>query len=262
MPELPDVQVFKEYVDATSLHQRITGLRLDAADLRETVSARTLKKRLEGRELRSTRRHGKHLFLQIEGDAWLRLHFGMTGGLKYYKGATAPEHTKLRLDFPHDYHLAYIDVRKLGEIGFVDDPDAFVDEEGLGPDALALDAEGFRERLGGRRGTLKSTLMNQEVLAGLGNVYADEILFQADLHPQTATAALDDADLDDLHESMREVIEEAVRGRVEPGRMPPSFLLPRRRDGEACPRCEGMIEKTEVVGRPTFFCSRHQKRKD
>lgn len=262
MPELPDVQVFKEYVDATSLHQRITGLRFDGADLRKTVSARTLRRRLEGRVLRATRRHGKHLFLEIEGDGWLRLHFGMTGDLEYYKGDETPEHTKLRLDFPHGYHLAYIDVRKFGEIGFVDDPDAFVAEEGLGPDALALDAEGFRERLAGRRGTLKGTLINQEVLAGLGNEYVDEILFHAALHPETRTSALDDRALDGLHASMREVVEEAVRARVEPGRMPPSFLLPRRSAGEACPRCGGTIEKTEVVGRPTYLCPDHQRRRE
>lgn len=227
MPELPDVQVFKEYVDATSLHQEITGVHADAGGLRETGSLRTLRRRLEGRRLLSARRHGKHLFLKIEDDGWLRLHFGMTGSLPYFKGDETPEHAKLLLDFPEGYHLAYANVRKFGEIGLVDDVDAFVEEEGLGPDALDLDLEGFRERLAGRRGTIKGTLTNQAVLAGLGNEYTDEILFQA---------------------------------RVEPDRMPDDFLLRHRAEGEPCPRCGRPIEKIEVAGRPTYLCPHEQVR--
>ena len=259
MPELPDVQVFKEYVDATSLHQRITSVHADAGGLRETVPETTLRRRLEGRSLRSARRHGKHLFLEVEGDGWLRLHFGMTGSLAYYRGDEAPEHAKLLLDFPGGYHLAYLNVRKFGEIGFVDDVDAFVEEEGLGPDALDLDPEGFRERLAGRRGTIKGTLMSQAVLAGLGNEYADEVLFQARVHPEAATDELSRETVERLHRCMREVVAAAVEARVEPPRMPDDFLLTHRSEGEPCPRCGRPIEKIEVVGRPTYLCPHEQE---
>ena len=260
MPELPDVQVFEEYVDATSLHQEITGVHADAEGLREGVSVRTLRRRLEGRRLRSTRRHGKHLFLEVEEDGWLRLHFGMTGSLQYFRGDQAPEHTKLLLDFPDGYHLAYVNVRKFGEIGFVDDVDAFVAEQELGPDALDLDLGAFRERLSGRRGAIKGMLMNQEVLAGLGNEYTDEILFQAGIHPETPTNELSEETTERLHRCMREVVAAAVGARVEPERMPDDFLLPHRAEGEECPRCGRAIEKIEVSGRPTYLCPAEPKR--
>jgi formamidopyrimidine-DNA glycosylase len=81
MPELPDVQVFKEYLDSTSLHQRIDDVTVAADRILDNVSARTLRSRLRRKSLVSTQRHGKHLFVEIEDDAWLRLHFGMTGKL-------------------------------------------------------------------------------------------------------------------------------------------------------------------------------------
>lgn len=258
MPELPDVQVFKEYVDATSLHQRILAVHVDAAGLRETVSPATLRRRLRGRRLESARRHGKHLFVEVEGDGWLRLHFGMSGGLAYYKDADPPDHARLVLDFPDDYHLAFTNVRKLGQIGFVDDPPTFIRNRGMGPDALDLDLEGFRERLAGRRGSVKGTLMNQEVLAGLGNEYTDEILFQAGLHPETPVDELDDRSEARLFRAMRRVLSAAIDARADPDRLPGGFLLPRRAEGASCPRCGGEIERIEVGGRPTYLCPHDQ----
>lgn len=260
MPELPDVQVHKEYVDATSLHQPISGVHFDAADLRETVDPSALERRLRGRSFRSTRRHGKHLFLRVDDVGWLRLHFGMTGDLAYFRDDAPPEHTKLLLDFRDDCHLAYISVRKFGEIGWVDDVDAFLREKGLGPDAMELEPEEFRDRISGRRGSIKGALMNQQVLAGLGNEYTDETLFRAGLHPGTPVAALDEADLARLYRAMREVIEKAVAARVDPERMPDSFLLPRREERAPCPRCGRPLEKTRVVGRPTYLCPHDQRK--
>lgn len=151
-------------------------------------------------------------------------------------------------------------MRKFGQIGLVDDVEAFVEAEGLGPDAQELDLDGFRERLAGRRGTIKGTLMNQQVIAGLGNEYTDEILFQAGLHPRTPVEALDDEALERVYEIMREVIEKAVEARIDPDRMPDSFLLPHREEGTACPRCGRPLEKIEVVGRPTYLCPHEQQK--
>jgi formamidopyrimidine-DNA glycosylase len=192
MPELPDVQVFREYLDATALHQRIDDVTVSGAgELLHDVSARTLRDRLKGRSLAGTRRRGKHLFAKLSGNGWLRLHFGMTGELAYFKRRReAPDHVRLRLDFANGYHLAYRNVRKLGEIGLVDDVVEFVEAEGLGPDALdpELDLGAFREALGKRRGSVKGALMNQEVVAGIGNVYADEILLAAGGRPPAREA--------------------------------------------------------------------------
>ena len=85
MPELPDVETFKRYLDATSLHQRISGVDVESAYVLKGVSARELARRLKGRCFECSRRHGKHLFVRAGGDVWLRLHFGMTGSLRYFQ---------------------------------------------------------------------------------------------------------------------------------------------------------------------------------
>src|SRR6266540_4284881 len=96
MPELPDVETFKRYLDATSLHQRISSVDVRSAYLLKDVSARELVRQLKGRCFESSRRHGKHLFVRADGDLWLRLHFGMTGSLQYFKNdEQAPRHARV-----------------------------------------------------------------------------------------------------------------------------------------------------------------------
>ncbi|MGD8867193.1 MAG: DNA-formamidopyrimidine glycosylase family protein [Gemmatimonadales bacterium] len=264
MPELPDVQVFKEYLDSTSLHQRIDDVTVAADRILDNVSARTLRSRLRRKSLVSTQRHGKHLFVEIEDDAWLRLHFGMTGKLEYFKGERElREHVRLRLDFVNDYHLAYANTRRLGQIGLVDDIEDFVEEEGLGPDALAggFDLTAFREVLAGRRGTVKGALMNQSVLAGIGNLYTDEILFQVGLHPEARVNRLSADTVKELYRTMKRVLKQAIEVRADPERLPRSYLLPQRgADGE-CPRCGRELKKTKVSGRATYYCTHDQRRR-
>jgi formamidopyrimidine-DNA glycosylase len=262
MPELPDVQVFKEYLDSTALHQRIRDVDVSADGMLENVSTRTVKSRLKGHELASTRRHGKNLFVRVTDDGWLRLHFGMTGELKYFKDdEETPEHVRIRLDFSNGYHLAYVNVRKFGEIGMVDDVGSYVDEQGLGPDALDLDLDGFRATLKGRRGAIKSTLMNQDVIAGIGNVYADEMLFAAGVDPRARTEKLGEDTLRDLHRAMGKVLRRAIGARVDVEKFPRSFLLPQRGAGGQCPRCGNELKRTKVSGRTTYYCPRDQKRR-
>jgi formamidopyrimidine-DNA glycosylase len=264
MPELPDVEVYKQYLDATSLHHRIRDIDVDAAGRRmlRGVSTHDLHAALVGHELAQTRRHGKHLFARITGGGWLRLHFGMTGDLRYFKHDGAkPAHTRLRFDFINGYHLAFIDVRMFGAIGLVDDVDAFIAAERLGPDARYLDAAGFRNAVAGHRGPIKSTLMDQQVLAGLGNVYTDEVLFAAHVDPRARTDDLDDATLRKLHRATRTVLEQAIDARVELDRFPRSFLLRHRGGDETCPRCGRRLQHLRIGGRTTYYCPREQTRR-
>jgi len=260
MPELPDVQVFKEYLDATALHRRIAHVYLSADDVLESVSSSTLRSRLQGRALESSRRHGKHLFAALDNAGWLRLHFGMTGLLKYYKNEDeAPDHLRLRLDFENGYHLGYKNTRKLGQIGLVDDVHEFIADAELGPDALSKDfgLDEFSEALAGRRGSIKGTLMNQSVIAGIGNIYSDEILFHAGVHPEAVAGDLDDETVKALFRAMRSVLQRAIEARVE--NFPDDFLLPHREDGAECPRCGSSLRKMRVSGRSTYFCPGHQR---
>lgn len=260
MPELPDVEIFRRYVDATSLHRRVDDLMV-RGQLVEG-SPQTIRRHLRGAALEETRRHGKHLFVRSSDDGWLRLHFGMTGGLSAYADGEEPEYTELRLDFEDGSHLAYTSRRRLGEISWVDDVDGFIEEHRLGPDPLADDMTvgEFSDLIGSRKGTVKTALMNQSVLAGLGNVYVDELLFQAGLHPESETSKLGEDDLRRLFRSMRRVMDRAIDRQADPGRLPDTWLLPHREPDVPCPRGDGTIRRWEVGGRATYACDRHQTR--
>src|SRR5438034_11312747 len=186
MPELPDVETFKRYLDATSLRQCITAVDVRNAYVLKDVSARELAREMKGRRFKSSCRHGKHLFVRADHAIWLRLHFGMTGFLRYFKGEEkAPPHTRVLFVFAKDYRLAFDDQRKFGEVGLVNEVDEFLKKRALGPDALDIDLAEFKEKLARHRGAVKSILMNQRLIAGIGNIYTDEILFHARIHPAT-----------------------------------------------------------------------------
>lgn len=261
MPELPDVQVYKEYLDATSLHQRIDALDVGRDEILGDVSARSLQRRLSGRTLESTRRHGKYLFVRISDADWLIFHFGMTGYLAYSSAREPPEHTRVLFRFDNGFHLAYVSQRMIGRIDWTEDPDAFIEQQRLGIDALdrALDAERFWDAIHRKRGSIKSALMHQGTIAGLGNVYTDEILFQAGVHPQAAASDLDQPTLTEIHRQMRRVLTSAIKARAQPERMPKDFLTPRRgADDATCPRCGGALETAKISGRTAYLCPRCQ----
>jgi len=133
----------------------------------------------------------------------------MTGFLKYYKNpAKEPAHDRLCIGFANGYHLTYACQRKLGEVGFTEEPDKLIRQRKLGPDALSaeLDVDFFRKILARSRGSIMGALMNQHMIAGLGNVYVDEILFQAGIHPKTKVTRLKAKTLDSLFQVMREDI--------------------------------------------------------
>lgn len=255
MPELPDVEVFKRYLNATGLHQKIDQVELRDKKVLGKASAGNISNTLKGRQFESTRRHGKHLFVELSDDGWLVLHFGMTGFLQYFKGEEEdPRYHMLVISFDNGYHLAYCSRRKLGTIDLTDNPDTFIDQERLGPDALELNFDRFEQLLKGRRGSIKSLLMNQQAMAGLGNIYSDEILFQAGIHPKTAVDTLTDELRQQLFDKMREVLDTAIDCKADPENLPPGYLLPRRHEGEPCPHCDRPIEQIKVSGRTAYYC--------
>jgi formamidopyrimidine-DNA glycosylase len=261
VPELPELEVFKRYVDSTSLHQDIEMVEVKNGKILGGVTAGGLKRRLEGRKFESTRRHGKHLFVELDEGPWLLLHFGMTGGLNYYEDAVEePTHARVLISFRNGYHLAFDDQRLFGKVDLIDDPDDYVQVHKLGPDPLDLDLPVFRERLEGRRGEIKATLMNQRVFAGIGNIYSDEILFQVRLHPKTSVGRLDESSLHGLHEQTGRVLRAAIERGADPGGLPAWFLLPHRQEGADCPRGNGTVLKTKAAGRTAYYCPTCQPR--
>lgn len=261
MPELPEVETYARYFAKHALHQRIA--RVDVrderilADIRKEVFVR----RLRGREFTEVRRHGKHLFARATAqprnrETWLHLHFGMTGDLGYYRDrAEEPRFAKVIFDFDGGAHLAFEDARLFGLANVIGSPDDFIRERGLGPDPFDLKYADFAKLLEKRRGAMKSLLMSQEIIAGLGNLYVDEILFQTAIHPRRPVDKLRDAEKRTLFTTMLRIL----RAAIELGDLPPRSLFHHREEGERCPRCDGTIRRSVVFGRTTYSCAKHQR---
>lgn len=267
MPELPDVEVFKRYLDRTCKGRTIEKVVVNDPKLLAHMSAAAFSAKLKGRRLVSSRRYGKHLLVKLAPSGWLTLHFGMNGALAHLRdGQAEPRYDRVRLDFADGHHLAYINPRRIGAVGLVDDADAFITAEKLGPDALdpRFDFAAFDRALSGRRGDIKSVLMDQTVMAGIGNIYSDEILFQAGIYPQTRTDRLDAQTRRRLYRQIKRVLKTAVeRGagaELAPDNLPRSFLLPHREKGGRCPRCGGELGTIKSSGRTAYYCSHCQGR--
>lgn len=266
MPELPDVENYRRYLNATSLHRTIEGVKIGSTKILRRISEPHLARALRGRRLERARRHGKHLLAGLDDGAWLTMHFGMTGRLNYFRRlANDSPYDRLRLDFDNGYHLAFVNRRLLGRIGLEKDADAFIESQGLGVDAMdpSLDDKAFAKLMAGRRGHVKSALMDQSLLAGIGNIYSDEILFQAGLHPKTSVQTLEEASLSSLFRAIRRVLTVAIKrgaGSEElVGRLPSSYLLPHREDGAPCPRCCCRIATVKMQNRTAYYCPRCQR---
>lgn len=260
MPELPDVAVFQSHLDAVALGQVVEDVTLDEDDPLSNTSRGSFRALVVGRSFEATRRHGKFLFIKLsDGPEWLAFHFGMSGKFRYFQDEDLePDHARVVFHFESDAHLAFDCPRKFGYVEPIDRPEHLIQDRELGPDALDLDADRFRDTLNDWRGSIKSALMNQSKLAGVGNTYADEILFQAQIHPRHRARDLPDEALTDLHGTLERVLETAIDCRVDVREMPDDFLLPHRTPGAACPRCDGEIERGKVSGRSTYYCSMHQ----
>ena len=264
MPELPEVEMFKRYFERHALGQTIARVRvLDA----RIVGTRKLGV-LAGRKFRSARRHGKHLFVESvipsreggEGSPafWLHMHFGMTGDLAYYT-EEPPRFARVIFDFDNGAHLAYEDMRLFGVVDLSASPDHYIREHDLGPDPLQMNLRDFRRLLGGRRGRIKALLMSQNMIAGIGNLYADEALYRASISPKRPIDRLSAAEVASLFRSIRGVLAEAIAFKSRGGDYPGRYLVQHREAGDRCPRCGGSIRRTVVAGRTTYYCARHQR---
>ena len=261
MPELPEVETFKRYLDGTSLHQRITGVEVRDAYVLKRVSARELTRRLKGRRFENSHRHGKHLFVRTGDELWLRLHFGMTGSLEYLKhDEVAPKTARVIFRFAGNRRLAFDDQRKFGEIELIEDVDEYLQTRHLGPDAPEITLSEFKAIVGKHRGAAKAILLNQQLIAGIGNLYADEILFRARMHPATEAGRLSDQDLSRLFRATRYVLGRAIALKTDFNRLPKSWLLTHREKRGRCPRCGRQLRSATIGGRTAWFCAHCQKR--
>jgi formamidopyrimidine-DNA glycosylase len=260
MPEWPDVEIFKQYLDATSLHRKIRTVTVHNRKVLEGISPEKLRQVLQGHSFESTTHHGKYLFVEIDNQYYMVLHFGMTGSLRYSKNDRQKEsHDRVVFSFVNGYKLVYVCQRLLGHIGLVKSVTQFLESHELGPDAFSVDMEEFKKIFKKSRGGAKSTLMNQKLIAGIGNIYSDEILFQAGINPEIQCSKLTNTDTKNLCRNMKKVLRRAVERKADPQKLPESYLLVHRQKGGSCPRCHNEIRTKKIAGRTAFFCPKCQK---
>ena len=270
MPELPDVEGFKEVLVKHALRKTIDVVTVQDRRILGDLSVPGFTRRLTGARLTSARRHGKYLLAAIDRGGWLVLHFGMSGALAFVaSGAAEPAFTRVRFDFAKagakGGALAYTNKRMIGRVSLSDGADDFIAQEKLGPDALDphFGVGAFAAALAGTTRNVKSVLMDQEIVAGIGNIFSDEILFQARIDPALRADQLKSTEMNRLHAAMRQVLQEAVaRGAGAEGfieRMPKGALLPERKKGGHCPRCGSPLKILKLAGRTAYCCPHCQK---
>jgi formamidopyrimidine-DNA glycosylase len=186
----------------------------------------------------------------------------MTGFLRYFKDEEkAPPHARVLFIFEKKLRLAFVDQRMFGEIGLIEDVNEFLKKRALGPDALDISLSQFRKIFGKHPGAVKTILLNQKLIAGIGNIYADEILFRARMHPATDAAHLSEKTVGKLFRATRYILEKAIEAKADADHMPKSWLLPHRGKGGKCPRCGRALKTAQVGGRTAWFCAHCQKHK-
>lgn len=262
MPEAPELIYFKKYIQSTCLKQTIASLEVLNRNILENSTEEDLVNHLEGREFELCTIHGKYLFLHTDSDHDLVMHFGMTGSPVYFKNEEErPEYSKAEIHFNNGYTLSYNCLRMLGVLELTDSKEEYIRSKELGPDVTSqtFDSELFLEQLKGHRGYIKSALMDQKRLAGIGNECSDEILFQAGIHPKTEVSELNKEDLKLIYQELTHVIKEKAEANKPDGQLPDSFLLKNREEGAECPNCDGNIEKITIGGRNGYYCPFCQK---
>jgi formamidopyrimidine-DNA glycosylase len=274
MPELPEVETVARGLRRTLLGRRITSVRLGKTDFIDDPAA--VERELPGKKFTAVRRVGKFLLFDLEsldgasGESSLLIHLGMTGQLL----TAAPEapvapHTHAFFALDDGRELRYTDVRRFGRIAFFANGAHAAALGKLGLEPLEATEKQFAERLRARRAPIKSALLNQHVLRGIGNIYADESLWLARIHPMRIAANLSAKETRQLHRAVQTVLNEAIRLRgssvsnyVDAEGERGEFQSRHRvyqREGKKCPRCGAIIRRVIVGGRSSHFCPRCQR---
>ncbi len=273
MPELPEVETIKQ-----DLEKKIVGRTVNRADvhllrmIRKHDSAEEFKQAVEGRSIRNMERRGKFLLFRLESENTMVLHLGMTGQLLLRSSQSPLEvdkHTHLVFHFNDSNMLLFRDVRQFGQV-FIAGTSALEKQLGLGPEPLSPD---FQEKdlvsVLNRTTKIKQLLMDQKRIAGIGNIYADEALFEAGINPPRLANSLTPQETHRLFLALQRILKEAIELRGTSianyvdtsgrrGEMQNRHRV-YRRTGEPCQRCGKKIRKIKVGGRSTHFCPQCQR---
>jgi formamidopyrimidine-DNA glycosylase len=283
MPELPEVETVARQLEPELEGRRIESLEVLDARWSRPVSPETLGEEVSGATIEGLGRRGKYLLLALDGDRTLVMHLRMTGNLilvegeemldpsegrRLYEGERSTSSRHLRASFVLDdgRKLWFTDPRRFGEAFLIADADLDRRFERLGVEPLsaAFTPEALGAIAAGRKAPLKSFLLDQSGVAGVGNIYADEALYRARLHPLSPAGSMKPEHLVALRDGVVAALEAGIDGggasiddyrdgRGERGTMQDEFLV-HTREGELCPSCGGEIARIVISGRSTYFC--------
>jgi len=268
MPELPEVETIKNELSPWVAGQSFTKVIISDARLVCGCSAREVRRGLIGRKVESLERRGKYLIFHLRNGKRLIIHLRMTGSLLLNpKGVDRYARAVLHLSNGHRF--VFSDRRRLGLIWLVDDADAVVCK--LGPEPLdkRFTADILEQRLSRHHIPIKAALLDQGIVAGIGNMYADEVLFASCIHPLRRADELSAKEVRTLHNNIRRILRAAIGSK---GASVDTYVRPEgelgtahfdfkvaHRGGQLCPVCGGTIERIVVQNRGTYFCPRCQR---
>lgn len=276
MPELPEVEAFKSYLESHCLHHTITQVTVGVPKVLQKVSSEQFQKALAGHQLTNVSRYGKYLVISVSNSPKkLVLHFGMTGSLEF----THTPDSKMRfsaISFTFNNHtsLHYKSVRKFEKVWLVEDIDTIKSIHELGPDVLKLSYDDFVNIVTTHKTrNIKAFLMDQKLIAGLGNEYCDEILFQAGIHPRHTVKDISELQVKKIYKQMHQVlsyfIESSIKNIQKAAHEFPSkknrltfkssYLQAHRHIDMICPKNKKhALKKMTVAGRTTYYCPKDQ----
>ncbi|HFQ80906.1 MAG TPA: bifunctional DNA-formamidopyrimidine glycosylase/DNA-(apurinic or apyrimidinic site) lyase [Desulfobacterales bacterium] len=268
MPELPEVEVIRQGIAPMLIARTIIRVKSSGLALRLPIPRTKIERYIKDQPITAVRRRAKYLLVNMANNAALIIHLGMTGRLGMFRADQSPApHDHLCCLLDNGLELRFNDTRRFGSIQVLP-PDS---DEGhffaaLGPEPLGDDftVDYMQNRAGKRRQPLKNFLMNSHVVAGIGNIYANEITFAASISPTRTVNKISRREWQTIITSTREILQKAIAAGgstisdfINAGGKPGYFQLQLRvygRAGEPCPICGTAIEKTSMAGRATFWC--------
>jgi formamidopyrimidine-DNA glycosylase len=281
MPELPEVETVARGLQKSIAGRRILSVRLGKTDFIDDPVA--LEQHLPGRQIAAVERYGKFMLLRLSaranavtqtdnGDAEaasLLVHLGMTGQLAPYAAAQpCAKHTHVCLGLDDGRELRYTDPRRFGRMAYLTGTVLADELTGLGADPLLVSGEEFASRIRSRNAQIKALLLNQSVLRGVGNIYADESLWRAKIHPMRRGTELSKKQAQVLRRVLRDVLRKAIVAGgssisdfLDAEGQPGEYQRHHRaygREGKRCYRCGATIRRVIVAGRSSYFCPKCQ----
>ena len=254
MPELPEVNTFQRYFNQAALDQRIARVEVYDDKIIRNVSGVQFVELLSNQSFVDSYRQGKYLFGILDNAHSVLLHFGMTGDLKYYREMEEqPKHERFVFIFENGFRLGFDCPRKFAKIRYLEDHKVYIEKLGLGEDALRISQKEFLTKMRAKTGSIKGFLLNQSNLAGVGNLYADEICYQCKIHPASKVSLLNEAQRLEIFLAMKKILQFGVDRNATYGIYPKNWLWHFREEGSTGPQGKGIMGRAKVAGRTSYF---------